>query len=87
MDMSKQNRRRSQQVKTETKKLQAIPSCKGETFTQGCWSGRSYAESPDVDGRIFFTGKGVEAGEFVTVKITGEVDGEPVGEAVKGKSL
>lgn len=50
----------------------------------GCWSGRSYAESPDVDGRIFFTGKGVTEGEFVTVKITGEVDGEPVGEVVKG---
>ena len=50
----------------------------------GCWSGRSYAESPDVDGRIFFTGRGVEAGEFVTVKITDEVDGEPVGEVVKG---
>ena len=56
----------------------------GYDHALGCWSGRSYAESPDVDGRIFFTGKNVKAGEFVTVKITGEVDGEPVGETVKG---
>ena len=43
--------------------------------------GRSYAESPDIDGRIYFTaGHEVEAGQFVPVRITGAMDGELTGE-------
>ena len=43
--------------------------------------GRSYAESPDIDGRIYFTADHeVEAGEFVPVRITGTMDGELTGE-------
>jgi len=72
-DFNKKRRKKTYRVLAE-----------GFDHVLGCWSGRSYAESPDVDGRIFFTGKGVTEGEFVTVKITGEVDGEPVGEVVKG---
>ena len=54
----------------------------GYDHAAGCWSGRSYAESPDVDGRIFFTGKNVTEGDFVTVKITDEYDGELFGETI-----
>ena len=43
--------------------------------------GRSYAESPDIDGRIYFTADHeVEAGQFVPVCITGTMDGELTGE-------
>ena len=43
--------------------------------------GRSYAESPDIDGRIYFTADHeVEAGEFVPVRITGAMDGELTGQ-------
>lgn len=43
--------------------------------------GRSYAESPDIDGRIYFTADHeVEAGRFVPVRITGAMDGELTGE-------
>ena len=43
--------------------------------------GRSYAESPDIDGRIYFTADHeVEAGQFVPVRITGTMDGELTGE-------
>ena len=43
--------------------------------------GRSYAESPDIDGRIYFTADHeVEEGEFVPVRITGTMDGELTGE-------
>ena len=43
--------------------------------------GRSYAESPDIDGRIYFTADHeVEAGEFVPVRITGTMDGELTGQ-------
>ena len=49
----------------------------------GCWFGRSYAESPDVDGKIFFTGKDLQPGTFVSVRITDTLDGDLVGEAVE----
>ena len=43
--------------------------------------GRSYAESPDIDGRIYFSApRAVAAGEFVPVRITGAMDGELTGE-------
>ena len=43
--------------------------------------GRSYAESPDIDGHIYFTADHeVEAGQFVPVRITGTMDGELTGE-------
>ncbi len=43
--------------------------------------GRSYAESPDIDGRIYFTADHeVEAEQFVPVRITGAMDGELTGE-------
>ena len=45
------------------------------------YAGRSWAESPDIDGRIYFTAdREVQAGEFVPVRITGAMDGELTGE-------
>ena len=46
-----------------------------------CWYGRSYADSPEVDGKVFFTGKGIVPGEFVKVRITDTLEGDLVGEA------
>ena len=46
-----------------------------------CWYGRSYADSPEVDGKVFFTGKGIVPGEFVKVRITDTLEGNLVGEA------
>ena len=46
--------------------------------------GRSYAESPGIDGCIFFTvERDVEPGDFVMVRITGAMDGDLTGEAVE----
>lgn len=45
-----------------------------------CWYGRSYADSPDVDGKVFFTGKNVQPGSFVRVRINEVLDGDLVGE-------
>lgn len=47
-----------------------------------CWYGRSYADSPDVDGKVFFTGKDVRPGEFYSVRITEVLDGDLVGEKI-----
>ncbi len=47
-----------------------------------CWFGRSYADSPEVDGCVFFTtdGKKPEVGSFVNVKITDYTGCDPIGE-------
>ena len=58
--------------------------CEGFDGQAMCYVGRSFAESPDIDGRIYFTADGeVEAGRFVPVRITGVMDGELTGEAAE----
>ena len=55
--------------------------CEGFDPDMGCYAGRSYADSPDVDGKVFFTAAGlVPAGSFVHVRITGAADGDLTGE-------
>lgn len=55
--------------------------CEGFDPQSMQYMGRSYAESPDIDGHIYFTSdEDVDPGEFVTVRITGAMDGELVGE-------
>ena len=55
--------------------------CEGFDPEDGCYAGRSYADSPDIDGRVLFTAAGlVPAGEFVKVRITGVADGDLTGE-------
>lgn len=54
----------------------------GESEIGGYNYGRSYAESPDIDGRVLITGKGPAIGDFVRVRITGTIDNEPVGEII-----
>ena len=58
--------------------------CEGFDPQAQMFFGRSYAESPDIDGRIYFTADGeVESGAFVTVRFTGVMDGEITGELVE----
>ena len=55
--------------------------CDGFDGQSMSYVGRSYAESPDIDGRIYFTAdRQVETGSFVSVRITGTMDGELTGE-------
>ncbi len=59
--------------------------CEGYDEDVEAWYGRSYAESPDIDGRIWFTAaREIAPGEFVTVEIDGETDGEPTGFLCEG---
>ena len=48
----------------------------------GRYYGRSYAESPDVDGYITVLGEDIKSNEFYEVRITQVIDGEPVGEVI-----
>jgi len=55
--------------------------CEGFDAGMGCYAGRSYADSPDIDGRVWFTAAGlVPAGTFVHVRLTGVTDGDLMGE-------
>jgi len=58
--------------------------CEGFDAASMGYVGRSYAESVDIDGRIYFSSeRELAAGEFVNVRITGTMDGELTGEALQ----
>ena len=54
--------------------------CEGFQEDVGQYFGRSYADSPDVDGRVWFSAdEPVREGSFVSVRIDTAVDGELMG--------
>jgi len=58
--------------------------CEGWSEEAQSFVGRSYAESVDIDGKIYFSAeRDIMAGEFVNVRLTGTMDGELTGEAVE----
>ena len=58
--------------------------CEGFDGQAMCYTGRSWAESPDIDGKIYFTADGdIAPGTFLPVRITGAMDGELTGEALE----
>ena len=55
--------------------------CEGFDGQAMAYVGRSYAESPGIDGNIYFTAaRDVQAGEVVPVRLTGIMDGDLTGE-------
>ena len=55
--------------------------CEGFDSQAQMFFGRTYAESPDIDGRVYFSAdREVAPGEFVTVRFTDTMDGELTGE-------
>ena len=55
--------------------------CEGFDSNEGCYVGRTYADSVEIDGRVLFTAAGlIPAGEFVYVRVTGVSDGDLTGE-------
>lgn len=56
--------------------------CEGFDRYAECFFGRSAADAPDVDGKVFFTvtGKKPAAGQFVQVAVTDAMDCDLVGE-------
>lgn len=54
--------------------------CEGYDDEKEAYFGRTYADSPDIDGRVFFAAEGVKVGDFVPVRITEVVDGDLCGE-------
>ena len=57
--------------------------CEGYDEVSKIYYGRSYADAPDIDGKIYFTGdKGIPAGTFVEVEIKEVVEYDLVGVAI-----
>ncbi len=55
--------------------------CEGFDSQAGCFVGRTYADSVEIDGHVYFTAAGmIPAGTFVWVRITGVSDGDLTGE-------
>ena len=58
--------------------------CEGFDRYAECFFGRSYADSPDIDGKIFFDApKQTPIGEIVKVKIEDILDGDLVGKIIE----
>ena len=57
--------------------------CDGFDTVAEVYYGRSYADAPDVDGKVYFTSKRkINPGAFVQVKITEAMDYDLVGEVI-----
>ena len=55
--------------------------CEGYDEENEAYFGRTYADSPDIDGKIWFSSdRDVEPGQFVTVTVTDTCDGELIGD-------
>jgi ribosomal protein S12 methylthiotransferase len=53
--------------------------CEGFDEEKGCLYGRSEADSPEIDGLVYFRGW-CEPGEMTSVRVTETFDGDLVGE-------
>ncbi len=61
--------------------------CEGWDEEEEAYFGRTYADSPDIDGKVWFSSdRAVRTGEFVQVRITDVYDGELIGEAGEEES-
>ena len=54
--------------------------CEGYDPDEDSYYGRTYADSPDIDGKIWFTAeKHIKTGDFVDIHVLDTYDGELVG--------
>lgn len=55
--------------------------CDGIDYDRNCFVGRAYWQAPDIDGKVYFTARHAEQGEFYAVKISGADSYDLFGEA------
>lgn len=66
------------------KKLDVL--CEGYDAAAGIYYGRSYADAPDIDGKVYFSSKTkVRQGEFVKVKINEVMEYDLIGENISNE--
>lgn len=83
------------EIITEQQEVRAADFCNDqigktfETVVEGydryfeMYFGRNYMYAPEIDGMIYFKGKGLKTGQFVDVKITDSMTNNLIGEAVQ----
>lgn len=55
--------------------------CDGYDPEEDRYYGRTYADSPEIDGKVWFTAEGrIQTGSFCQVQVTGVQDGELIGQ-------
>ena len=55
--------------------------CEGYDEEEEAYFGRTYADSPDIDGKVWFAAeRTIHPGEFVMVTMTDVYDGDLIGE-------
>ena len=55
--------------------------CEGFDEEMGCFAGRTCADSPDIDGHVYFPAAGdIPPGTFLSVRLVDTVDGDMMGE-------
>lgn len=58
--------------------------CEGFDRYAECFFGRSWADSPDIDGKVFFTAKKAKRpGDMINVQITEILEGDLIGECIE----
>lgn len=55
--------------------------CDGIDYDRNCFVGRAYWQAPDIDGKVYFTARHAEQGEFYAGKISGADSYDLFGEA------
>jgi len=87
-------RRRDMVMEEQTRLMDAANAAKvGQELTvlvesfdkyAECWFGRSQADAPDIDGKVFFTcsGRRVHPGDMIRVRITDTLDWDLMGEMI-----
>ena len=44
------------------------------------WLGRTYMDAPEIDGLVYIKGRGIRTGDFVSVRVTGTLEYDLIGE-------
>lgn len=83
------------EIITEQQEVRAADFCEQqigkvfETVVEGydryfeMYFGRNYMYAPEIDGMVYFKGKGLQVGQFVNVKITESMENNLIGETVQ----
>ncbi len=82
-----------QQLEVSCSNNQKLMDCELEAVVEGydrfgeCFFGRTAADAPDIDGKVFFTSENPLAiGDYVKIKITDTLDYDLIGEVIENES-
>ena len=82
-----------QQLLVSSENNEKLMGCEFDAVVEGfdrfgeCWFGRTPADAPDIDGKVFFSSeKPLEIGKYVRIRITDTLDYDLIGEVIENES-